>query len=209
MRLYLLTILLIVSWGAWAQQDSLRSGLNFRPETIQSLDDSVVFRDKKGRAISREEFNRRYNPRKALMYSAVMPGLGQIYNKKYWKLPLIYGGYFVLIRQIGIYQNGYNRFKSELFDYLNANNNGANLQKTAGGFPESQIRNLVDKARRERDFFMIISGVVYLLQIMDAHVDAHLKEFDVNPKLKVSFEPSIQSNPLWGRTQGVAITIKF
>ena len=57
----------------------------------------------------------RYDPRKALLYAAVVPGLGQIYNKKYWKLPLVYGGFFAIGYAINFYQDNYKTYKVQLF----------------------------------------------------------------------------------------------
>src|SRR5688572_20167387 len=60
----------------------------------------------------------RYDPRKAIMYAAILPGLGQVYNKKYWKLPLVYGGFIGFGYGISFYQKGYTKYKAELFDIL-------------------------------------------------------------------------------------------
>lgn len=147
----------------------------------------------------------RYDPRKALLYSAVFPGLGQIYNKKYWKLPLIYGGAGALYYAENLYQKGYRKYRFELFNLLTNDPKGT----SPSGYTLAQLRTLVDSYRRERDYFLIISMGVYLLQIVDAHVDAHLKEFDLNPELKLGFHPFL-SDDLWaGRNAGFAFTLKF
>ncbi|MBL7877159.1 MAG: hypothetical protein JNL53_15945, partial [Cyclobacteriaceae bacterium] len=72
-----------------------------------------------------------------------------------------------------------------------------------------QLRTLIDKARRERDFFIILTGMFYILQIVDAHVDAHLKEFDLNPKLQVRIEPVMENSLQLGRSTGMALIFKF
>ncbi len=146
----------------------------------------------------------RYSPGKALLYAAVLPGAGQIYTKKYWKLPLVYGGLFATGYAINFYQDGYQKYKSELFDLLETD-----APVSPSGFTETQLRTLVDRYRRERDFFIIIMAGVYLLQMVDAHVDAHLKEFDLNPKFQVSIRPTAESSMLTGTTAGLSLVIRF
>jgi hypothetical protein len=153
----------------------------------------------------------RYNPRKALMYAAVVPGLGQIYNKKYWKLPLVYGGFFGIGYAINFYQGNYKEYKAQLFYNLD---NGFEEDSDSdpndpNGYTTGQLRTIVDKSRRERDFWVIMMGAMYLLQIVDAHVDAHLKEFDLNPTLKVSVRPSMGHDLLLGRQNSLSVVVKF
>jgi hypothetical protein len=153
-----------------------------------------------------ESYATRYDPRKAIFYAAVLPGLGQIYNKKYWKLPFVYGGFGALIYVDHFYHTEYKKYTNELFDILNDPNSGGISPE---GLTEDQLRTLIDKARRERDFFIILTGMFYILQIVDAHVDAHLKEFDLNPKLQVRIEPMMENSLQFGRTRGMALIFKF
>lgn len=153
----------------------------------------------------------RYDPRKALLYAAVIPGLGQIYNKKYWKLPLVYGGFFGIGYAINFYQGNYTEYKSQLFYNLDHGYEADNEvnPEDPNSYTTGQLRTIVDKSRRERDFWVIMMGAMYLLQIVDAHVDAHLKEFDLNPTFKVSLRPSMDHNELLGRQNSLAIVLKF
>ncbi|MDL5045716.1 DUF5683 domain-containing protein [Oscillatoria amoena NRMC-F 0135] len=146
----------------------------------------------------------RYKPHKALLYAAVLPGAGQIYTKKYWKLPLVYGGLFATGYAVNFYQEGYQKYKGELFDLLESD-----APVSPSGFTEPQLRTIVDRYRRERDFFIIIMAGVYLLQMVDAHVDAHLKEFDLNPTLQVSVRPTVESSMFTGTTGGLSLIIRF
>ena len=151
----------------------------------------------------------RYDPRKALLYAAVVPGLGQIYNKKYWKLPLVYGGMFALGYAINFYHDGYTTYKAKLYYNLE---NGAvedNQSIPPDTYTTGNYRKIVDQYKRERDFMIILMGGVYLLQMIDAHVDAHLKEFDLNPKLQLSVTPTAEQNDLIGRTSGFSVVLKF
>ena len=156
----------------------------------------------------------RYDPRKALLYAAVAPGFGQIYNKKYWKLPLVYGGFYGIGYAINFYPGNYKMYKQKLFYNLDNGleaDGDINTGDTGegSGYSTGQLRTIVDKSRRERDFWVIMMGAMYILQIVDAHVDAHLKEFDVNPTLKVSLRPSITQDPLMGTQNSVALVFKF
>ena len=156
----------------------------------------------------------RYNPRRALLLAAVVPGLGQVYNKKYWKLPLVYGGMFATGYAINYYNELYRDYKFVLYTALENGldenqidtdlNLDLGMKTTVRGY-----RNAVDKAQRERDFMMIIMGLVYVLQIVDAHVDAHLKEFDLNPKLQVRLEPMFEQNSLVGRQTGLSLVFRL
>jgi hypothetical protein len=151
----------------------------------------------------------RYNPRKSLLYAAVLPGLGQIYNKKYWKLPLVYGGFISIGYGINFYQTGYKKYKLHLFHNLEAEPGNENFENPDVHFTTSTLRTIVDKYRRERDFMIILMGGMYILQIIDAHVDTHLKEFDLNPRLQVKIEPTFDQDALMGRQTGVALILKF
>jgi Family of unknown function (DUF5683) len=151
----------------------------------------------------------RYDPRKALLYAAVVPGLGQIYNKKYWKIPLVYGGMIALGYAINFYQDGYTTYKAKL--YFNLENGYEEDDDIYPGddYTTANYRRIVDDYKRERDFMIILMGGVYLLQMIDAHVDAHLKEFDLNPKLQLSVRPTVEQNDLIGRQSGISLVLKF
>jgi hypothetical protein len=156
-----------------------------------------------------KSYAQRFSPRKAILYAAVLPGLGQIYNKKYWKLPLVYGGFFAIGYYINTYNNLYTEYKGYLFYNLENNLRGENDENPQIQLTTGQLRTIVDKARRERDFMIILMGGMYILQMVDAHVDAHLKEFDLNPNLQVSIEPAMNQDVWTGRTAGVALVLRF
>jgi hypothetical protein len=157
-----------------------------------------------------KSYAKRYSPRKALLYAAILPGAGQVYTKKYWKLPLVYGGFFAIGYGINFYNKGFKKYKGQLFQNLETGlgaDNAPSLQFPY--FTTSQLRTIVDRYRRQRDFMILLMGGMYLLQMVDAHIDAHLKEFDLNPNLHVSIEPTMEQDILIGRQTGVALIIKF
>jgi hypothetical protein len=145
---------------------------------------------------------KRFNPQKALLYAAILPGSGQVYNKKYWKVPIVYGGFVFLGYYIDFYNDNYRFYRGELFKSLNK-------EITITGLPEASLRSITDRYRRERDFFIILTGLWYALQIVDAHVDSHLKEFDINPNLQVRVEPTFKQDMLLGRQSGFTVSIRF
>lgn len=193
-RIYLIVLIMFAAAHADAQ-DSL---IVERDTVFQSGPDTVAIKS----------LAKRFSPRKAILYAAILPGLGQIYNKKYWKLPLVYGGFYA----IGFYVNEYNRLYTEYKGYLFENieaGGGENAVNKTINRTTGQLRTIVDKTRRERDLMIILLGGMYLLQMVDAHVDAHLKEFDVNPNLQVSIEPTMKQDAWTGRTTGVSIIVRF
>ncbi len=172
-------------------------------DTTQQSGDTLIIR-RRGKVITAEQYAARYIPRKALLYSAVLPGMGQVYNKKYWKLPIVYGGFYLLTRVAFQYNDLYNHYKQELFAVVREPG-----YIPPSGYTESQLRSVTEFYRRQRDFFLILDGMWYLVQLVDAHVDAHLRDFDLNPQLKVSLGPSMQYSPFYGSAPGFGITVKF
>lgn len=135
---------------------------------------------------ARHQAGKKRDPRRASLLSAVLPGAGQVYNRKYWKLPLLAGGAYAL---------GY---------YINLNHEqyvltrDAYMQRSAGEqdrfnntYTPEQLVRLREYWRRNRDLLIIITGFVYLLNIADAAVDAHLSGFDVSDDLSLRLQPQI------------------
>ena len=193
----LLTLLFIcVATGCLAQEipsDSLKNDTKSDPR-------GQLIIDKSKDTLLIKSYAARYNPRKALHFAAVFPGAGQIYTKKYWKLPLVWGGLGATAYSINFYENLYTKYKSYLFDTLNG--------KTTP-YSEDVLRTAINKVRRQRDFMIIIMGLVYVLQMVDAHVDAHLKEFDLNPDLHVKLQPMFENDQQLGRQTGFSLNIRF
>ena len=197
MRKYAVLLCLFLTEVAVAQKVQVLT------DTTRGGADSIVI-VRKGKVITAEEYAARYVPRKAMLYSAVLPGMGQAYNKKYWKLPIVYGGFYALTWVAFTYNDLYNEYKAELYEVVR---DPAYIPPS--GYTETQLRSVTEFYRRQRDFFLILDGMWYLLQMVDAHVDAHLRDFDLNPQLKVSLGPSLQQHPLYGQASGISLTIKF
>jgi len=147
------------------------------------------------------------NPTKAGLYSAVLPGLGQTYNKKYWKIPIVWGA---VGTGVGIAIWNQNRYK-EYREYYIAKLNGT-PNEFLTRFPNLDavaLGNAQDRAKRQRDYAIAITGLIYILNIVDAVVDAHLYEGRKDPDL--TFTPAViyddyNVNP---PKTGLAFTYRF
>ena len=137
--------------------------------------------------------------KKATTLSTICPGAGQIYNRSYWKVPFVIGGFASMIYCIDWNNRGYQRFQkaySLLSDYeMNPENYpDGPTDEFRGRYSSSFIKNLKDSYRRNRDLCIIVTCAVYILQIIDAHVDAHLKDYDISDDLSFNIEPLVQYN---------------
>ncbi len=134
--------------------------------------------------------------KKATTLACICPGAGQIYNKSYWKVPFVVGGFASMIYCIDWNHRGFQRFKkaySLLADY-DANPDkypDGPTDEFRGRYSADFIKNLRNNYRRNRDLCIIITGALYILQIVDAHVDAHLKDYDISDDLTMNLEPMV------------------
>jgi len=152
-----------------------------------------------------------HSPRKAALFSAILPGLGQAYNKKYWKIPVIYAGGLGLGYAIAYQNDRYKVFRQAQL----AKENGAENENPLSGTRydnESTIDRGTERFNRDRDFMIIVMAGFYALNIVDAIVDAHLKEFEVNEDLSFRIKPSLeQTAPALSPhyNVGLALTLTF
>lgn len=158
-------------------------------------------------AIAKDGFNP-LTPSRAAFYSAVVPGLGQIYNKDYWKLPIVYGALATPIYYYSINNKSYKRYrkafklrKAGLQDEFTLDN-GTELISITG--LESAQRTL----KQNRDTSLLTFAGLYVLQILEASVSAHLLQFNVNDK--ISFDPKLMNEPISNESYvGLSLNIKF
>ncbi len=130
-----------------------------------------------------------HSPAKATLYSALLPGLGQFYNKQYWKIPIIYGGMVSLIYGVSFNNTEYKRFQ----DAYNAVKNGE-PDEFNGKRSEADLKHYVQSYRRNRDLMVLLIGVAYALNIIDATVDAHLFDYDIGDDLSLRFDPMMTND---------------
>ena len=132
-------------------------------------------------------------PGKAALLSALIPGAGQIYNKKYWKVPIIYGAAVTSAIVINFNHKRYVQFRNNLA-YATDNNPNTLVEEKYSSVSEDGLKRTRDFYRRNRDFTIIISGLLYGLNIVDAVVDAHLLEFSVTDELTAKIQPKLLQN---------------
>lgn len=145
------------------------------------------------------------DPQRAALLSAMVPGMGQAYNKQFWKVPIVYGGLTAFGHFIDYNNKLYHAFRNAAIAEATGEINP--FDGTASTV-DILIRNR-DGFRRNRDYLIILGSVFYLLNIVDAHVSAHLDEFNVNDGLAISFEPSIQQTPMYTQAIGASVILKF
>ncbi|MGI6047640.1 MAG: DUF5683 domain-containing protein [Petrimonas sp.] len=167
---------------------------------ISQLPDSITVRTPQGVVLEKKIF--KPDPKKAVIYSAIFPGLGQIYNRKYWKLPILYGGFVGLSYAItwnNSHYQDYFQAQKALLDDNPENDIIWHKMLPYGQSPATADKNwfagvLKDRKnyfRYYRDFSIILTVALYGLGIVDAYVDAQLFEFDVSPDLSMRVEPVI------------------
>lgn len=146
------------------------------------------------------------NPKKAGMYSSILPGLGQAYNRQYWKVPVVYAilgtaGYFIAYN--------YNQYSSYRQAYIysidgDAATDPASVGERYGLYDASDLQRLQDSYKKDLDIIVLLTSVGYALQIMDAVASAHLKNFDISRDISMQMKPVIQNNFV-----GVGLVMNF
>ncbi len=153
-----------------------------------------------------------HSPRKAAIRSAILPGLGQIYNKKYWKLPIIYGGLGICG---GIFFYNLGNYKDTRFAYrvkYNMRVNGTDsalfpkIRDNLKPLSEESLRFYRNQFRRDIDYSVLVFILLWGLNVVDATVDAHLKSFDVSPDLSLQFRPGYSEV---AKTNGLSLILKI
>jgi len=133
---------------------------------------------------------------KATTLAMICPGAGQIFNQSYWRVPIVIGGFATTIYCIDWNNRGFQRFKKAYrlkADY-DANPElfpDGSLDEFGGRYSASFLKNLRNSYRRNRDLCIILTAGMYILQIIDAHVDAHLRDYDISKDLSVSLSPVV------------------
>ena len=141
-------------------------------------------------------------PSKAAFYSAVLPGLGQAYNKKYWKIPIVWGaigtGVYFFVRNDKQFDRYRDAYKSRLAGYT--------TDEFYGSISDDGLIRAQEQFRRNKEMSVLITLGIYALNIIDANIDAHLLQFNVDENL--SFSPHYQYNQM-ENTSDLGLTFNF
>ena len=133
---------------------------------------------------------KKHSPTKATLYSTVLPGLGQIYNHKWWKVPIIYAGFGVMTYFIWSNTDEYLIYRSAYIEKVNGNTNG-NYSDLVGKYSEDELLSSSEYYRRNLELSILITALWYILNIIDATVDAHLYTYDINEDLSLKISPGL------------------
>ncbi len=194
MKKYFIIIIftLIFATSIFAQQDTIRQ------EEGYFLVDTT---DNQGYA--KIDSSNYKNPKIAMYLSMAMPGLGQIYNEKYWKLPIIYGlfgggGYYIYDQN-----KEYQKFLDGLVLYQDL------ILTDIEGYTKEQLTKNKDKHRKNRDLTAFILIAFWGLNIMDAYVDAHFSTFDISDNLSMKIESTTFNSLVYEPSLGLKLSFKF
>ncbi|MFB6319280.1 DUF5683 domain-containing protein [Saccharicrinis sp. FJH54] len=167
-----------------------------------------------------------YVPKKAAMLSAAFPGLGQIYNHKWWKVPILYAGFAACAYGINYNNERYSLYRYAYIDLVDSDPSSRSYIDAPLPMPreereayilsnksyfEGVFKSRRESFRRDRDLMIIVTVGVYVLNIIDANVDAHLADFDVSNDLSMNVSP-VLLNGLSGSgkyTPGLSLTLNF
>ena len=218
--LYMYPVCCIAQTVDFSVKDSLSVSKSFLLQTDTVYIDSIA---NEIMQLTPEKY--KIDSKKAVLYSAFFPGLGQIYNRKYWKLPLVYGSFIGCAYAITWNGNQYSGYKKAYRDFIDEDDKTNSWDDYRYGSyrtdPESwsadmsrnfsnALKSARDFHRRNRDLSYIVTVGVYAIWIIDAYVDAQLFDFDISPDLNVRVEPVLfDRTPSNNRSFGVQLSLAF
>ena len=208
---YLFWAFILISYFASAQESEER--LSEQDSIIKTAEDEGIVVDG---SLKKREINP-LAPSKAAFFSAVLPGLGQAYNKRYWKVPIVWGALGVGIYAYTFNQGEYNRFRDAFkrrragfFDDEFYDINDSGIVPGNPDISDAALQDAQERFQRDRDLALAITIGLYILNIVDANVDAHLKQFNVDDNLALDFKPYLEYNPVTtDPNYGLGVIIKF
>ena len=222
------TALLMGAQPARAQADSLRlNGDSLLAQDSLLVQDNLLAQDSVSLAVA-DSVSRRHKrdwntwhptPKRALWLALVLPGAGQIYNRKYWKLPIIYGGFVgcaYAMRWNNMMYRDYSQAYLDIMDDDPTTNSfnqflhlGSQITEANKARWQEIFRKRKDRYRRWRDMSFFVMVGVYALSVVDAYVDASLSEFDISPDLSLNIAPAMfNANPAQGSFGNAAIGLQ-
>jgi hypothetical protein len=148
---------------------------------------------------------RTHSPRKAVIMSAIIPGLGQTYNKKYWKVPIIYGAGGAFAYFLSYYQDKYTKFRTALAN----GQEGQTYEIDGKEYDYGSLESGQNFYRRYRDLNALGITAIYFLNIVDAMIDANFFYYDVSDNLTMHIQPAIFNNPGATSSLGLQINLLF
>ena len=220
-----MVVLLTAGLNAYAQQEDEIIADSVVVQAVQTTDSitSVVVEKAKKLRPKRDWNTWKPNPQRALWLAMVLPGAGQIYNRKFWKLPIIYGGFMGCIYALTWNNMMYKDYSQAYLDLMDddpgtASYNkflhlGKQIQTKADEERYKKIfKSRKDKYRRWRDMSFFVMLGVYAFSVVDAYVDAELSQFDISKDLSLTVEPAVMPNHNggdWLDSQSLGVSCKL
>ena len=200
MRFLFIILLLSLGHMSIAQNDSSKVKLPLKLDadslTNTASDSSLVARPTER------------NPKRAALLSIVTPGLGQAYNKKYWKMPIVYAG----LGTAGFFffnnRKYYNEFKDAYIQDINVGDGDVSKYYDLG-YTKPDIQSAAEQYQTWMEYSAVAFIAVYVLQIVDASVDAHLYYFDVSDDLSLNISPTLQYTPNYRPVNSLGLQLTF
>ena len=197
--------------AAKPQADTLKAGdgiLVAKDGLKTGKGDSLAIADTVGKHHKRDWATWKPNVKRAMWLALVLPGAGQIYNRKYWKLPVFYGGFVGCAYAMRWNNMMYRDYSQAYLDIMDDDPNtqsynqflhlGTQINSSNQARWQEVFRKRKDRYRRWRDLSFFVMVGVYALSVIDAYVDASLSEFDISPDLSMHFSPAILNNNSYG-----------
>ena len=241
LRILTVTILIVIGMPVVAQTESVPNTRNdsiaammARIDSLTRADSVVTLPEEPVQSVmidstrivkpQRDWNTWRPDPKRALWLALVLPGAGQIYNRKYWKLPIIYGGFIGCIYALTWNNMMYKDYSQAYIDLMDNDPSTASYNKflhlgvTIDSSNEARYKEIFksrkDKYRRWRDMSIFVMIGVYALSVIDAYVDAELSAFDISKDLSLKVEPTVINNhgggnPLQAQSLGVNCKLNF
>jgi len=187
MRILAVFLILVILPGFFQTVAAQRTDSSTaKQHTVQQLSQKKILPASSGDTMVIKKKERQLIPKKSGLYSALIPGMGQLYNRQYWKMPVIYAACGAAVYFFIDNRNNYNSFRKEIA--------GINQPGFVRKYPEynaDQLRTARDYYRRNLDLTGLLTALGYTLQVMDAVVSGHLKGFDISPDISMDMKPVI------------------
>ncbi|MFN8395175.1 MAG: DUF5683 domain-containing protein [Bacteroidia bacterium] len=208
--------------GPVVAQDSVKKGKGLfkgdksAPDSLKSVvvrrddgDSTVVDSNKRKSILARIYPHREhYDPKVAVRRSAILPGWGQMYNRRWWKVPIIYAGFAGFAYFIAVNHAGYREYDRS----VKCKGDSTCIDDPHPEYTSiKSVINIREGFRRYRDLNIIFTGLWYVLNVVDAYVDSHLREFNVSDDLSLDVHPSLMIDPFRQRSlqAGMTLTLRL
>jgi hypothetical protein len=207
--LHILIALFLLSVSVSAQQGNKVIGI--KTDSTTSTKTPALTKDTLQKVIGKDTVKivPKHSPKIATIRSAILPGLGQAYNREYWKIPLVYGalgvpaGFF-------IYNNTWYKRSKRAYEIRIANDtaNFPSIDNKLEPLSTESLRFYRNTFRRDRDYSVLYFFIAWALNVVDATVFGHLKDFDVSPDLSLKLKPVFNPSPA-GNNTGLSLVLAF